>query len=256
MDPADMAKFRVIALIVAAGKGLRMQSTLKKQYMVLAGLPVLTRTLKAFDSFPLVDEIVLVLPETDMEFCRDTLVLPFGFKTPIRFVPGGITRQESVFNGLSKIAKISDHHEKTLVLIHDGVRPFVQCSLVETCVERAAFSGACIPALPIFDTVKEVISGDKISKTLDRNLLYRAQTPQVFRLDLVLSAYFLANEKGFLATDEASVLENAGMPVSIVPGSSFNIKLTTQDDLVMARFLLETMGQEDGLSGNDDSASP
>jgi len=183
MDPADMDKFRVIALIVAAGKGLRMQSTERKQYMMLAGLPVLTRTLKAFDSFSLVDEIILVLPETDMAFCRDTLVAPFGFKTPIHFIPGGITRQESVSNGLSKIAKISDRHEETLVLIHDGVRPFVQASLVEACVEKAISRGACIPAIPVSDTVKEVLSKDIISKTLDRNLLYRAQTPQVFRLD-------------------------------------------------------------------------
>ncbi len=246
-----MAKFRVIALIVAAGKGLRMHSTLKKQYMVLAGLPVLTRTLKAFDSFSLVDEIFLVLPETDMDFCRDTLVLPFGFKTPIHIVPGGATRQDSVSNGLSKIAEISDCHEETLVLIHDGVRPFVQASLVEACAEKAISSGACIPAIPVSDTVKEVLSKDKISKTLDRNLLYRAQTPQVFRLDLVLSAYSQASEQGFLATDEASVLENAGIPVFIVPGSLFNIKLTTQDDLVMARFFLETMDQENG-----ESASP
>ncbi len=250
-----MDKFRVIALIVAAGKGLRMQSTLKKQYMVLAGLPVLTRTLKAFDSFSLVDEIILVLPETDMDFCRDTLVEPFGFKTPIHIVAGGATRQDSVSNGLSKIAEISDRHEETLVLIHDGVRPFVQPSLVEACVERAISSGACIPAIPVSDTVKEVLSGDIISKTLDRNLLYRAQTPQVFRLDLVLSAYSQAKKHGFLATDEASVLENAGIPVFIVPGSFFNIKLTTQDDLVMARFLLKTMDQENGLSVNGESAS-
>ena len=239
-----MVSFTNIAIIVAAGKGLRMQSKQKKQFIELDNIPVLTRTLMAFDSHGKMNDIILVLPSEDMEFCRETIVQPFDFKTPIHFVNGGQTRQDSVFNGIVKAGELSrssgqESFNRTIVLIHDGVRPFIGKKLIDTCMERAKATGACIPGIKIMDTIKQVLDEEWISKTLDRDKLYRAQTPQVFRLDLVLKAFEYAKTTSFSGTDEASILEHAGIPVSITKGSEFNIKLTTREDLVIAQYLLD-----------------
>ncbi len=235
---SEKKKLRHFAVIVAGGKGLRMQSDLKKQYMVLDKVPVLVRSLLVFDRHPRVDEIILVVPETDMAFCRDSLVAPFNIATALHLVPGGITRQDSVTNGLAKAKTLSANSKESLVLVHDGVRPFVEPELVDACLDKAIEVGACIPALQLTDTIKMSTDGRQISETLDRNLLYRAQTPQVFRLDLLLSAFAQAKKTGFSGTDEASILEHAGIPVHLVPGNLFNIKLTTPRDLDLAEFLL------------------
>jgi 2-C-methyl-D-erythritol 4-phosphate cytidylyltransferase len=266
-----MGCFRHIAIIVAAGKGLRMQSKKKKQYMELDKIPVLTRTIMAFESHGKINDIILVLPADDMDFCSDTIVQPFDFKTPIHFVAGGQTRQESVFNGLLKARELSQTldsssfdkapfnktsfdrtssdrtssdsipFDRSFVLIHDGVRPFIDKQLIDNCMDKAKATGACIPGIKITDTVKQVIDKAWITKTLDRDLLYRAQTPQVFRLDLVLKAFEFAKATSFLGTDEASLLEHAKIPVSVTKGSVFNIKLTTREDLVMAKYLLDNL---------------
>jgi 2-C-methyl-D-erythritol 4-phosphate cytidylyltransferase len=236
-----MDSFRHLAIIVAAGKGLRMQSRKKKQYLELDKIPVLTRTITAFDSHEKIDNIILVLPAEDRRFCSDFLITPFGFQTPIHLVNGGTTRQESVSNGLRKVGKLSPSFEKTIALIHDGVRPFIDKVLIDDCIKKAVVTGACIPAVKITDTVKVVLNRDKISKTLDRDLLFQAQTPQVFRLDLILKAFAHARDTSFIGTDDASIMEHAGFSVSITTGSSFNIKLTTPGDLLLANYLLNTL---------------
>jgi len=236
-----MDSFRHLAIIVAAGKGLRMQSREKKQYLKLDNIPVLTRTIKAFDSHGKIDDIILVLPADDKKFCKISIVEPFDFKTPIHFVNGGITRQESVFNGLKKACKLSTSFNKAIVLIHDGVRPFIDGSLIDDCIDKAVVTGGCIPAVKITDTVKKVVDKETISKTLDRDLLFLAQTPQVFRLDLVLKAFEHAKATAFYATDDASIMEHAGFCVSITAGSLFNIKLTNPKDLSLASYLLSTL---------------
>ena len=227
-----------IAVIVAGGKGLRMQSGTKKQFMDLEGIPVLVRTLMAFDTCCQVNEMILVLPEQDLDFCRNTLIRTDTFTTPLHFIKGGATRQESVANGLVLAQKLSAHPEKTLVLVHDGVRPFVTRALVTRCVEGALKKGACIPGIQITDTVKKADHNAMIRCTLDRQSLYRAQTPQVFRLDLILKAFSHARKTRFLGTDEASLFEHAKIPVLLVEGERFNIKLTTPGDLVFARLIL------------------
>ncbi len=226
-------------MIVAGGKGVRMQSNLKKQYMSLNGIPVLVRTLMAFDRHPRVDEVILVVPETDLVYCRDILIRPFALSGPLHIVPGGITRQDSVAAGLAMAESFSTDNKSTFALVHDGVRPFVNPALVDACMAKAKETGACIPALELADTVKEIYAGNRISKTLDRNILFRAQTPQVFRLDLVLTAFSHARETDFSGTDEASILEHAGIPVYTVAGDPFNIKLTTPQDLALAEFLIK-----------------
>lgn len=236
-----MIDFHHIAIIVAGGKGLRMQSPQKKQYMDLGGIPVLTRTLQAFDRHERIHDIILVIPSQDRDYCRDAIVHPFGFKIPLYFVEGGITRQDSVFNGLKKARELCEIPDTTFVLIHDGVRPFVEPQIISDCLDGALGQGACIPVLKIMDTLKQVSDQGQIVQTLDRDLLYRAQTPQVFRLDLVLKAFDHARATAFTGTDDASLLEHAGIPVVVTPGSSFNIKLTTLEDLALGRYLLEIL---------------
>ena len=136
---------------------------------------------------------------------------------------------------------MSGSFNKTIVLIHDGVRPFIDGSLIDDCIDKAVVTGGCIPAVKITDTVKKVEDKETISKTLDRDLLFLAQTPQVFRLDLVLQAFKQAYDTGFCGTDDASIMENAGLPVSIIAGSLFNIKLTTPKDLSLASYLLSAL---------------
>ncbi|MCG8616152.1 MAG: 2-C-methyl-D-erythritol 4-phosphate cytidylyltransferase [Desulfobacterales bacterium] len=230
---------RRIAVVVAGGKGLRMQSDVKKQYMILDGVPVLVRTLFVFDAHPRVDDMVLVVPESDLAFCRDKLLSAYDFASPIHVIPGGITRQDSVRNGLQQAADLVDDETSSVVLVHDGVRPFVPDVLIDTCLDAVETAGGCIPVLQVSDTVKESNDGSTIDRTLDRSRLYRAQTPQVFGLDTILTAFANAEETGFSGTDEASILEHAGIPVRMVPGTRFNIKLTTPEDLDLASYLLK-----------------
>ena len=241
-----MNPFRHIAIIVAGGKGQRMQSRQKKQYLELEKIPVLTRTITVFESHEKICDIILVVPEEDINFCREAILEPFGFTTPIHLIAGGISRQDSVFNGLKKACELSPlfdrtRFDKTVVLIHDGVRPFIGKKIMDDCIEKAVIKGACIPAVKISDTVKKVVADQKIDRTLDRDFLYKAQTPQVFRLDLVLKAYSHAAATSFSGTDDASLMEHAGLPVFVADGSLFNIKLTTPEDLFLARFLLSNL---------------
>jgi 2-C-methyl-D-erythritol 4-phosphate cytidylyltransferase len=234
---------------VAGGKGLRMQSTVKKQFIDLEGIPVIVRTLVAFDTHCRVDEIILVVPEQDLDFTRSDLLYRFSFSTPLHIIKGGVTRQDSVGNGLDKAFKICAQPETTFVLIHDGVRPFVGENLVDRCLEGALQNGACIPVLGIVDTIKRADKNGKIICTLDRDGLFRAQTPQVFRLDLMIKAACHARNTGFRGTDEASVCEHAKIPVAMVEGGPFNIKLTSPQDLIFAGLIIRAK-KEAELSGH------
>ncbi|HAR33345.1 MAG TPA: 2-C-methyl-D-erythritol 4-phosphate cytidylyltransferase [Desulfobacter sp.] len=238
-DTENKEKFKNIAIIVAGGKGLRMDSPVKKQFIDLDGIPVIVRTLAAFDMHRRVDEIILVVPEQDLDFTRNDLLHRFSFSTPLHIIKGGVTRQDSVGNGLDKALKICIQPETTFVLIHDGVRPFVGENLVDRCLDGGLKNGACIPVLGIFDTVKRADKNGKIICTLDRDGLFRAQTPQVFRLDLIVKAASYARNTGFLGTDEASICEHAKLPVDIVDGGPFNIKLTSPQDLIFAGLIIQ-----------------
>jgi 2-C-methyl-D-erythritol 4-phosphate cytidylyltransferase len=248
-DTENKETFKNIAVVVAGGKGLRMQSTVKKQFIDLEGIPVIVRTLVAFDMHCRVDEIILVVPEQDLDFTRCDLLHRFSFSTPLHIIKGGVTRQDSVGKGLDKAFKICAQAEKAFVLIHDGVRPFVGENLVDRCLEGALQNGACIPVLGIVDTVKRADKNGKIICTLDRNGLFRAQTPQVFRLDLMIKAACHARNTGFRGTDEASVCEHAKIPVAMVEGGAFNIKLTSPQDLIFAGLIIRAK-KEAELTGH------
>ena len=233
MKPLD-----IFTIIVAGGSGVRMQATVKKQYLQLNGKPVLYHTLQAFSRLEEAGPIVLAVPFEDMEICRDTLVKPLNSKEEIRLVSGGETRQGSVANALAEVTANCRDAGGTLVLIHDGVRPFADPALVKRCIRGAADHGACVPGIPSSDTLKEVDSTGTVVKTLDRHSVYRIQTPQAFRLDLILNAFDTAAREGFEGTDDASVVEYAGFRVHITEGGGRNIKITTRQDMAFAEFLL------------------
>jgi 2-C-methyl-D-erythritol 4-phosphate cytidylyltransferase len=223
----------VTAIIVAAGQGRRMEGDRRKQYLSLAGLPILTRTLMVFHRCDAVDEIILVVPEDDIDFCRETILKPEGLSRNITLSPGGERRQDSVFNGLKEV-----NPSCGIVVIHDGVRPFVQNDQIIACIDGARQFGACIMGVPAYETLKQVDTSDHIVRTLERDDVWLAQTPQAFGHDLIRKAHDRARIENYTATDDASLVEKLGATVKIVRGSRRNIKITVTEDLEMARWVL------------------
>ena len=218
------------AIIVAAGKGLRMGGDVRKPYLPLGGVPVLGRTLTTFHRSGQFEELVVVVAAEEMATCRREVIEPLGLEDAVRLVMGGRERQDSVFNGLQACRG----HDDDPVLIHDGVRPLVRAELLTRCLAATRQNGACIAAIPASDTLKQIGPDGRIAQTLDRDKLWRAQTPQGFRLGLIRAAHRQAREEGFQGTDDAQLLERIGQPVFIVPGQRANIKLTHPDDLPLA----------------------
>ena len=222
----------VSAVIVAAGKGIRMNDTVRKQYLQLAGRPVLSHTLTVFDGCNLISKIYLVVPQRDFDYCRNN-ILP-TLKKDINLVAGGKARQDSVYNGLIAVGK-----NNGIVIIHDGVRPFANKEMLESCVKGAKKYGACIIGVPAQDTLKKISSLGDIEKTIERNNIWLAQTPQAFQYKVIRKAHEKAKEKGYAGTDDAFLVEQMGNPVKIIKGSKNNIKITTREDLEFAEVILQ-----------------
>lgn len=309
------------AVIVAGGQGLRMHLPIRKQYLELAGVPLLIHTLKRVDSHPSLGKIVLVIPHDDLSYCREEVLLPHGLHHRIHLVSGGNSRQNSVMNGLKAVKDLlaehawpeaissppdhenseedchgkkneaplppsgrgaavhgsTTHQKRAVVLIHDGVRPFWDHDLIDRVVDGVRAHGAAIPVVPVVDTLKR---GDgrgfvsEIGGSVDRSRLYHVQTPQGFDLDLIMTAHRHAVRTGFQGTDDASLIEhlkgakhlqgcsddiqhrvdgisNHGLPdgpfklrVAMVQGARYNIKITTQEDMALAGFLLSRDGEK------------
>jgi len=227
----------VSAIIVAAGQGIRMNDAVRKQYLMIGDRPIIAHTLLAFDICDRIDEIVVVIPKDDVDYCNKTLIAPLGLKKKTHLVFGGVERQDSVYNGLLAL------DQKTYtVVIHDGVRPFVQSQEIAACIDGAEESGACILGLPVSDSLKRVGESGRIDKTLIRNNIWRAQTPQVFRYELIRNAHETARKDRFSATDDALLVERLGIDVKIISGSKNNIKITTRQDLALAQAILNSAG--------------
>jgi 2-C-methyl-D-erythritol 4-phosphate cytidylyltransferase len=225
---------KTVAVIPAAGSGVRMGSDRAKQFMDLSGTPLLALTLKPFQSCPEVDEIILVVPLRDVDYCRKEIVERFELKKVKKIVPGGKQRQDSVRLGLEAAGE-----NWGLVLIHDGVRPAVDEALIGKVIEKARTHRAVITALPAKETVKEINSRHEVVKTYDRQQLWLVQTPQVFRYEDIVAAHQKSLHEGCEeATDDSVLIERLGIPVTVVEGSEKNIKVTTLYDLELARFLL------------------
>jgi 2-C-methyl-D-erythritol 4-phosphate cytidylyltransferase len=220
-----------IAIIAAAGAGTRMASDRPKQFLLLAGMPVIFHTLKPFEQCESIHEVILVLPA---EESAGFLPLAGKFKKVARVVPGGATRADSVKRGLMAIRSATAE----IVAVHDGVRPFVTVQEIDATVQAAQQHGAAILVAPVTDTVKQV-RDRRVVETLDRSGLRRALTPQCFRYQLLRQAYQHADVNDPSLTDESALVEQLGMPVSIVEGRGRNIKITTAEDLVIAEALLK-----------------
>jgi 2-C-methyl-D-erythritol 4-phosphate cytidylyltransferase len=231
----------VVALIVAGGKGTRFGRPLPKQYALLAGVPILVRTLRVFDDCDAVDQQVVAVPAEDVARVRTAMIDPAGLRKPVAVVGGGPRRQDSVVNGLVAVPAAAE-----LVVIHDAVRPLVSCAAISACVHAARQHGACIVAQPVWDTLKRSSAAGCIEATLPRERLWMAQTPQAFRSDLIRTAHARARRGQAPATDDASLVERMGVAVHIVPGSQRNLKITTPEDLALAEALLGAGGPTPG----------
>lgn len=234
---------KVTVILPAAGLGTRMgravpekAGTSRKQFMLLEGSPILLHTIRKFAFTPAVSEIVVALRADDIDWVRE-LLRQEKFGKPVRLVEGGDSRQESVENALKTLGPGTE-----LVAVHDAVRPFIEHSVLEKVFAEAEENGAAIVGIVPVDTVKQV-HRNKIRQTIPRERLILAQTPQVFRFDLLKSAFAKAREDGFAGTDESSLVERLDqVEVSVVAGSDRNIKITKPSDMDLARlFLAEEM---------------
>ena len=221
-----------IAIIAAAGAGTRMASDRPKQFLQLAGLPVIFHTLKPFEECESIDEVIVVLPaEESAGFL--SLAGKQRLRKIARVVPGGATRADSVKRGLMAIRSATAE----IVAVHDGVRPFVTVEEIDSTVDAARTDGAAILVAPVTDTIKQV-DGPAVDKTLDRVHLRRALTPQCFQYELLRQAYQGVDVNDPSLTDESLLVERIGKRVRVVEGSARNIKITTPGDLLIAEALL------------------
>jgi 2-C-methyl-D-erythritol 4-phosphate cytidylyltransferase/2-C-methyl-D-erythritol 2,4-cyclodiphosphate synthase len=224
---------KVYVLIPAAGLGRRMGASLNKQYLTLADRPVLAHTLALFDGHPRVAGIFVISPRDEVSFCRREVVERYGFAKVLDLVAGGAERQDSVRNGLRAcVAEAGD-----IVLIHDGVRPLCPPACIDAVIDSASRIGACVVGVPVKDTIKEV-EGGLIRGTPPRQRLWQAQTPQAARTSLLRQAYAVLDNRE--VTDEAALLEQAGIAVTLIEGSETNIKITRPDDLILAEKIMQT----------------
>ena len=216
----------VCAIIPAGGQGTRMGGTVPKQFQALKGKPVLHYTLRTLQESDLIDSLVLVVPEKELVNARaDWLNRPPVVK---QVVVGGEKRQDSVFNGYQALPKNTD-----IVLVHDGVRPFLSKEMIQETLEVADKFGAAITAIPVNDTLKQVNNSGTVLRTVEREGLWRVQTPQAFRFDLLGEAFLKAQADSFYGTDEGSLIEYLGQEVRIVDGSEWNLKITRPEDLLL-----------------------
>lgn len=209
-------------IIVAGGKGTRMHSDVPKQFLLLNGKPILMHTIERFREADASMQIVLVLPKDQHDYWQE-LCNTYNFAAPCTIVSGGATRFHSVSNGLQAVAD-----EAELVGVHDGVRPFVSIDVIRECYNEAARSGAVVPVIDVVETLRHVLS-DGSSHTVPRGEYRLVQTPQVFSASLLRKAYEQEYTDAF--TDDASVVEALGHPVTLVAGNRENIKITTPADL-------------------------
>ncbi|MFO7295383.1 MAG: 2-C-methyl-D-erythritol 4-phosphate cytidylyltransferase [Caldicoprobacter sp.] len=225
-------KGRNYAIVVAAGQGKRMGTDVSKQYLLLDDKPVVVHALRAFDEQPAIEAIVLVVAPSDVKRVKDSIVSEYEFKKPVLVVEGGQERQQSVYNGLKALGELGD---VDIVVIHDGVRPFVTEQMIQDSILAADRYGAAVVGVPVKDTIKKVDDEQFVICTPQRSQLWLVQTPQAFKYRLIWEAHEKAVQDGFCGTDDAVLVERLGHPVKMVMGSYCNIKITTREDLILAR---------------------
>jgi 2-C-methyl-D-erythritol 4-phosphate cytidylyltransferase len=221
-----------------------MGGTVPKQFLALGGEPLVVHSLRVLQNSPVIDQIVLAVPQTDLDYCLNDLAVRFGFSKITKAVAGGKERQDSVRHALERVPV-----ETEIVVVHDAVRPFLTEQMVAEVVEAARRVGGAIVALPMRDTVKQVGTEHRIERTVDRKSLWLAQTPQAFRRDRLLDVHRKAHAEGVHATDDAFLFEWAGHPVVVVEGSGENIKVTRPEDMVIGEAILASR-RSGGMKGS------
>jgi 2-C-methyl-D-erythritol 4-phosphate cytidylyltransferase len=220
-------------VVVAAGQGLRFGGEGPKQFRELRGSPLLLHSLRPFLAHPAVIEVVVVLPPADASRPPEWLAPLLGER--LRAVAGGPTRMDSVEAGFRALSG-----EAVIVLVHDGARPFPDLGVIDAIIAQASRGVGAIAAVPLHDTLKEAVDGDtppRIAKTVPRDRLWRARTPQGFPRAMLESALRAARADGFVGTDEASLVERTGSPIVLIPDAETNLKVTTPDDFRIAEGL-------------------
>jgi 2-C-methyl-D-erythritol 4-phosphate cytidylyltransferase len=221
-------------VIAAAGRGSRMKSLTNKQYLLLNSRPVLTYSLEFFEKIDIVAEIVVVCGADELEYCQCEIIDRFCYKKVSNLIPGGPTRQDSVWKGLQILGKDTD-----LVAVHDGARPLLSSAVFLWLVNAAEKWGAAIPGIVTKDTLKVLDNDGFVGQTLDRSSVYAIQTPQIFNYNNLCSAYRKAYEDDYQGTDDASLFERYIGKVKVVEGDYNNLKITTPEDLIIAEALLK-----------------
>lgn len=214
-----------------------MGASINKQYLSLAGRPILAQTLDLFSRHPAVNSIYPILPEKDISSVWTDIIERWRIAKVEQLVRGGEERQDSVLNALRVLAE-QGINGGTVVLVHDGVRPLFDPTLIPSIIEQVLQYGGCVVGVPVKDTIKDV-EDRRIIGTPERQRLWQAQTPQAFRFETLLRAYEEAERDGFRGTDDASLVARLGAPVMMLQGSYRNLKLTTPEDLLMAEALFE-----------------
>jgi len=232
---------KVYVILPAAGLGTRMAGPQPKQFLALNGEPILIHSLRAFAAVERVARIYVAVRKPEVERV-EAQVAEYGFADRVTVVEGGDTRQESVAHALAAVPAEADD----VVLVHDAVRPLIDAATIERTIEAVEQNGAAIVGLPAVDTIKHVertAHGALVTATIPREFVVLAQTPQGFRFGLLKKALAEATADGFVGTDEASVVERAGLPVAVVPGSQVNLKITQPGDLELAEFYLRQLAK-------------
>jgi 2-C-methyl-D-erythritol 4-phosphate cytidylyltransferase len=227
---------RTLAIILAGGAGKRMGASTNKQFLLLDNKPIIVHTLQVFDECRPIDGIYLVVNQKDLPVIQEEILETYRFNKLTKIVIGGRLRQDSVRNGLEAIEGPCD-----VVIIHDGARPFVSPTFIEKGIYLMEMFDAIIPALPVKDTIKVISKEGFVVKTLERDSLWHVQTPQTFKYELIAKAYKEGMAKKLFGYDDATFLEMMGKKVKVIEGSPYNIKITTPEDLIIAKGMLSEL---------------
>jgi len=227
---------RTLAIILAGGAGKRMGAATNKQFLLIDKKPIIVHTLQIFENCKSIDGIYLVVNQKDLTLIQEEILETYRFNKLMKLVIGGRLRQDSVRNGLEAIENPCD-----IVIIHDGARPLISPSFIEKGISLMEVFDAVIPALPVKDTIKMVSKEGFVSKTLTRDTLWNIQTPQTFKRELIMKEYRDGMTKKLYGYDDAAFVEHMGKKVKVIEGSPYNIKITTPEDLIIARGIISQL---------------
>jgi len=228
---------KVSALVVSAGQGKRMGGCVSKQFLEIAGRPLLAYALDKFQAHPLIEEIVVVTRAEEIAYCQEKIIDKYGFTKVSKLVSGGKERQDSVYRGLLALPEDTEW-----IVVHDGVRPLISPEVITRVLQVAYAKGAAIVGVPAKDTIKIISGEQRVLETPPRQTLWHIQTPQVFKREILVRAYEEAITSSWKGTDDASLVERLGVPVFVVQGEYDNLKITTPEDLVYMQEMLRLKG--------------